>query len=91
LLEQQQQVQRYLTAHQADSAVAEHLSAWQIQVEQLQREQQLQHKLEGETQQQEQQLSQQNQHINALKTQLEQLTAGLKVQNAAWQKTTARV
>ena len=86
LLEEQQQVQSYLTANQADSAVAEHLSAWQIQVVQLQREQQLQHKLAGETQQQEQQLSQQNQHINALKTQLEQLAAGLKVQNGAWQK-----
>ncbi|MDP5029475.1 AAA family ATPase [Paraglaciecola sp.] len=86
LVEQQQQVQSYLTAHQADSAVAEHLSAWQIQVEQLQREQQLQHKLEGETQQQEQQLSLQNQHIIGLKTQLEQLAAAVKVQHSAWQK-----
>lgn len=86
LQNQSAKLQTYLAEHQADSKVAEHLSAWQVQLEQVQRDQQIQQALGQDIAAQSAKLEQQQQQINQLKEQLSQSGDELTQQNKEWQQ-----
>jgi len=83
LNEQHQLAQTYLTAHQADSAVGEHLSGWSALLEQLERDNQAAQTLQKQNLSLDSQLNDNNKFRQTLQQQSQQLSEHLKQQQAA--------
>jgi exonuclease SbcC len=86
LLSQQQQIQTYLTEHQADSAVGEHLNSWQQQLSQLEREAQVKQGLVQDSTVLTEQVEQQSGQLGQLEAQLQALNITHSQQQVTWQQ-----
>jgi exonuclease SbcC len=82
---QQQQILTYLSKHQADSVVSEHLNSWQQQLSQLARDQQSEQALKQESQSLAHQVQQHKQQLAELTEQHQRSVNSLNQQQQEWQ------